>query len=93
MGFIILNPAKLVLHFFRFPRISRHFTRHWTNLQEKLDRVLHKPALQFYTKHPNQIRITAIGSLAGEGGAGAANSGEPAALLAGQAAWWDQQLT
>jgi hypothetical protein len=64
-----------------------------TKLQEKLDRVLHKLALQFYTKHPNKIQSNAIGSLAGEGGAGAANSGEPAALSAGQAAGWDQQLT
>jgi hypothetical protein len=31
--------------------------------------------------------------LAGEGGAGAANSGEPAALPAGQAAGRDQMLT
>jgi hypothetical protein len=89
VGFHFLNPTKLVWDFLIFLRISRSFTRQWTKLQEKLDRVLHKPALKFYPKHPNKIQIAAIESLAGEGGAGPAKSGEPAAIPAGQAAVGD----
>jgi hypothetical protein len=93
MGFIFLNPTKLVWDFSDFLRISRDFTRHWTELQEKLDRDLHKQALHFYTKHPNKILINAIGSLAGEGRRGSGQSGEPAAISAGQAAGLDHKLT
>jgi hypothetical protein len=41
MGFIFLNPTKLVWDFSDFLRISRHFKRHWTKLQEKLDKDLY----------------------------------------------------
>jgi hypothetical protein len=58
-----------------------------------LDRVLNNYALDFYAKHLSKIQINAIGSLAGEGGAGAASSGKPVALPAGQAAGHDQELT
>jgi hypothetical protein len=54
---------------------------------------LHKQALHFYTKHPNKIRINAIGSLVGEGRRGSGQSGEPAAISVGQAAGLDHKLT
>jgi hypothetical protein len=74
-------------------KLFRNFTRHWTELQEKLDRDLHKQALHFYTKHLSKILITAIRSLAGEGRRGSGQSGEPAAISAGQAAGLDHKLT
>jgi hypothetical protein len=76
-----------------FLRISRNFTRHWTELQEKLGRGLHKQALHFYAKHLSKILIIAIGSLAGEGQRGSGQSGEPAAISAGQVAGLDHKLT
>jgi hypothetical protein len=93
MGFIFLNPTKLVWFFLIFLRISRDFTRHRTELQEKLDRDLHKQALHFYAKHLSKILITAIRSLAGEGRRGSGQSGEPAAISAGQGARLDHKLT
>jgi hypothetical protein len=47
MGFIFLNPTKLVWDFSDFLRISRDFTRPWTKLQEKLDKDLYNQALEF----------------------------------------------
>jgi hypothetical protein len=58
-----------------FLRISRNFLRHWTELQEKLDRDLHNQALDFYAKHPRTIAIKAIRPLAGPGVVGTASAG------------------
>jgi hypothetical protein len=76
-----------------FLRISRNFLRHWTELQENLDRDLRNQALDSYAKHPRTIAIKAIRPFAGPGGAGTASAGELAALSAGQAAGLDHMLT
>jgi hypothetical protein len=54
---------------------------------------LYNQALYFYAKHPSKILITAIRSLAGEGRRGYGQSGEPAAISAGQVAGLDHKLT
>jgi hypothetical protein len=48
---------------------------------------------ELYTNHPDKNSGRAIGSLAGEGGAAPAKSGEPATLPAGQAVGVDGMLT
>jgi hypothetical protein len=93
VGFIFLNPPKLVLYFSDFLRISRNFTRRWAKLQDTLDRDLHKHALHFYAKHPRSIQIIAIWPLAGRAVRARPIAGELAALPAGQEAQHVHVLT
>jgi hypothetical protein len=93
VGFLFWTQQNWFGIFLIFLRISRNFTRRWTELQRNLDRVLNNYALDFYAKHPRQNSMLAIGPLAGEGGAAPAKSGEPAAIPAGQVARLDHTLT
>jgi hypothetical protein len=52
-----------------------------------------QPGPKIYAEHPNKISGQAIGSLAREGGAAPAKSGEPTTLQDGQAAGLDGRLT
>jgi hypothetical protein len=93
VGFLSLNPTKLVWHFAEFSTIFWEFSSALDQKAIKLRYDSSRIGPKIYTQHPDKKAILAIGPLAGEAAWLRPNPGKPAALPAGQAAGLDQGLT
>jgi hypothetical protein len=85
VAFVTMNPTKLVLQFSEFCTIFYIFYKFLQNCNTIEDELLHWD--------PVKIQDRAIGSLGHGRRRRRPNSGEPAALPAGEAVWHDHKLT